>query len=369
VRSALLTLCACLPLLVASGARAHDSTKGNSRFAVQADGRVSVQIDLQEQDVADLVDIDLSSPKEAEEAAKGLLDGRLSTALPRWLVLEGDGAPCPVVYDRWERYGTRGVRLLAEARCPARPLLLTVHWGLSTATKLNVISLAVIVTPEGQERAVTFSRARRKLELRVTPPTFFETFSELFVSGLEHIALGWDHLCFLLAVILAVPRLRRLLLVVTSFTVAHSVTLGLGALDVVRVSPQIVEPVIAASIAIAAGAALMRGLAGKLAHPGSDMAPGPALFELSLVGAFGLVHGLGFASMLRGVLSEDASVTAALLAFNVGVETGQIVIVAAVFPLLVFVGRKSWGPRLFSVLLAGLVGVGAYVAVARLLAG
>ncbi len=150
--------------------------------------------------------------------------------------------------------------------------------------------------------------------------------------GITHILGGWDHVLFVLALILLSRRLRELLIVVTAFTIAHSVTLALSVLDVVTIPPSIIEPIIALSIVwVAVEAVLDRG-DGKRAYV--------ATFLL------GLVHGFGFAYVLREEvgLAADALLSA-LVSFNVGVELGQLGIVLVAYPLRRWMRGRSWERR------------------------
>jgi hypothetical protein len=142
--------------------------------------------------------------------------------------------------------------------------------------------------------------------------------------GAEHILGGQDHLLFLAALLLIWPPTRELLLIVTSFTVAHSLTLALATLDVVRPPDAAVEAVIAASI-------------GWVAVENLLWAAAPRRWALTF--GFGLVHGFGFSGVLRDLgLPSDHALTA-LLAFNAGVELGQICVVLPASSLL-FLGRR-----------------------------
>lgn len=351
-------------LLLCVAGSAHNTSLGRSTFALDEGGAVAIAIEMEERDVLEVFDVDLSSPQEAP-----LLDKRAASILTRFVRLESDGARCPVHSERWERAGPRAVRFHLAARCKPGPEKLTLDWGLSTLTPLDLRSMATLTAPGGVEHTALLTRQTPRAELVVARPSTFATFGRFTLLGAEHILLGWDHLAFLLALLLACARYRRLLLVVSGFTVAHSVTLALGALDMVRVTPAIVEPVIAASIAVAALVAGARLYAGTLAHPGGLLAPGSAWPELALVFGFGLVHGLGFATLLKDALGETANPTVPLLGFNLGVELGQLLAVSVAFPLLVLVGRRSVGRPVFLSLLAGLLALGAYVAVARVLAG
>ncbi len=148
--------------------------------------------------------------------------------------------------------------------------------------------------------------------------------------GVTHILEGVDHLLFLLALMLIVSGFGRLLKTITAFTLAHSLTLGLATLGVVNVPPAPTEAVISLSILFLAVEIVRMGEG----EP-SLTARRPWLVAL----AFGLFHGLGFAGALSEVGVPAHEVPLALLMFNVGVETGQILFVAAVFAALALVRR------------------------------
>jgi hydrogenase/urease accessory protein HupE len=141
--------------------------------------------------------------------------------------------------------------------------------------------------------------------------------------GFEHIIGGLDHLLFVLGLVLLIPGWRRLVPVVTAFTVGHSVTLALVTLGVVRLSQGPVEIAIAASILV---------LAVRLCRDGA--ASDPARVPIwTLAGAFGLLHGLGFAGALADIGLPAAEIPLALLAFNVGIELAQLSFVAVLLAL------------------------------------
>jgi hydrogenase/urease accessory protein HupE len=145
--------------------------------------------------------------------------------------------------------------------------------------------------------------------------------------GVEHILLGIDHLLFVLALLLVTRGARRLVSTVTAFTVAHSITLALATLGVVRVPQAPVEAVIALSIVFVAAEIVRarRGVEGLTAR-----APWLVAFT------FGLLHGFGFAGALSEIGLPQGQIPLALLLFNVGVEAGQLLFVAAVLaPLAV----------------------------------
>ena len=155
-----------------------------------------------------------------------------------------------------------------------------------------------------------------------------------FALGVEHILLGPDHLLFVLALLLLVDGWRRILATITAFTVAHSLTLVAAALGWVRVPGAPVEAVIALSIVFVAAEALhsWRGRPGITAR-----APWIVAF------AFGLLHGLGFAAALNDIGLPEQAILPALLAFNLGVEAGQVLFVAAML-LLAALAQRSRVP-------------------------
>ena len=137
--------------------------------------------------------------------------------------------------------------------------------------------------------------------------------------GIEHILTGFDHLAFVLGLVLLTPSWRRLWKTVTAFTAAHSLTLALAALGVVRVPPPPVEAAIALSIVLVAREVW---LVARGEHAVRSAWP--------MAFAFGLLHGLGFAGALSQIGLPPTAIPLALLAFNLGVEIGQLAFVAAV---------------------------------------
>ncbi len=156
------------------------------------------------------------------------------------------------------------------------------------------------------------------------PMTTMQRMLQFVSIGFEHvIPLGWDHILFIIGMALSSLMWRRLLLLVSAFTLAHTLTLGLAMLDVVEISGRIIEPLIAFSIAYVAI---------------ENLLPNPSIKRKSIiVFLFGLVHGLGFASMLKSFKMSSDNFLSTLISFNIGVELAQIVIVSGVVLLLFFI--------------------------------
>jgi hydrogenase/urease accessory protein HupE len=149
----------------------------------------------------------------------------------------------------------------------------------------------------------------------------------LFLLGIQHILTGYDHLIFLLGLILVGGRIRQLLLVITAFTLAHSITLGVSALQIWSPSTRFVEPAIALSIAYI-------GIENWFVHDASR--------RWMITFPFGLIHGFGFAGALRQIALPHSEMPIALLSFNLGVEAGQLSVLAVVLPLIVLLRRRRW---------------------------
>jgi hypothetical protein len=193
--------------------------------------------------------------------------------------------------------------------------------------------------------------------------------------GVEHILSGWDHLAFLFLLIVVARRLREVAVLVTGFTVGHSVTLAAAALGVVVPHPRAVEATIAASILVVAlenvGVEQLRGgalvilgtlvlFAASATFGGLSAFWGIALFTacyfavLRTLGGtgrvrwviaclFGFVHGLGFSGVLLEQELPRAQLLQALFGFNIGVELGQLAIVACIWPILQWLRRRDLG--------------------------
>ena len=174
--------------------------------------------------------------------------------------------------------------------------------------------------------------ASQKFSLKelFTRRPLIEVIASYIMLGYVHILpKGLDHILFILGLFLFSPKLRPLLWQVTMFTLAHTLTLGLAMSGVVSLPARIVEPLIAASIA----------------YVGIENIRSRALqnSRLALVFAFGLLHGLGFASVLADFGMERGAFMTSLISFNVGVELGQLTILLACFALVGYwFGQRSW---------------------------
>jgi hydrogenase/urease accessory protein HupE len=178
-----------------------------------------------------------------------------------------------------------------------------------------------------------------------TPPSVWSTMSTYFVLGVQHILEGYDHLLFLLSLIIVASTIRSCLFIITGFTVAHSITLCLTAMDIIPATPSWVEAVIAASICYVAIENLVRKKPGK---------------RLILTLMFGLVHGMGFAGALSEIGLPKTHFIQSLLSFNLGIEFGQVGVVCIVLPLLLAMRKYAWFPKASAVVSSGIFVVALY---------
>lgn len=154
-------------------------------------------------------------------------------------------------------------------------------------------------------------------------------------SGVEHILIGPDHVLFLLGLLLLGGSLPRLAGIVTAFTVGHSITLSVAALRIVEIASRIIEPAIALSIVVVATDNLLVTQARRKQGTATrDLRPW-------LAGAFGLIHGFGFASVLQELGLPANALKWSLATFNIGVEIGQLAIVIVLGALLALLRRRS----------------------------
>jgi hydrogenase/urease accessory protein HupE len=201
-------------------------------------------------------------------------------------------------------------------------------------TRVDV--LVRLVRSDGTTQLARILPGERRFVVSASPGQF-EVVRTYTVLGIEHILTGFDHLLFVLALVLLVKDRRRLLLTITAFTVAHSITLALASLGVLKVPGPPVEASIALSIVF---------VAGEIIHARQGRPGLTQRYPWVVAFTFGLLHGLGFASALAQVGLPPLSIPTALLFFNVGVEIGQLLFIAAVLTVMWIARRLMQRARL-----------------------
>jgi hydrogenase/urease accessory protein HupE len=206
-------------------------------------------------------------------------------------------------------------------RCDAGLAGATITIDGLAATYTDV--LVRIARADGTTQAARLSPDNPTLEVTESPSSI-ATATTYFRLGVEHIITGFDHLLFVLALLLLIGNVRTLIETVTSFTVAHSITLAFAALGYSRVPQPPVEALIALSIMFVA-AEIIRKQRGR-----SDLA---GAYPWLIAFLFGLLHGFGFGGALREIGLPQKDVPLALFTFNLGVEAGQLMFIAVVLAL------------------------------------
>jgi hydrogenase/urease accessory protein HupE len=159
--------------------------------------------------------------------------------------------------------------------------------------------------------------------------------------GVGHILSGADHILFVISLLLVFVSLREILKLTITFTIAHSITLILAGLGILTLSTRITEPLIALSIAYVAFTTVFLGYRQVFSSTKAKVAT---------VFFFGLFHGLGFAGLLEEIHIPEENLVSSLFSFNIGIEIGQLVIVAIALPLILWARHKKWYPTLIKIL-------------------
>lgn len=194
--------------------------------------------------------------------------------------------------------------------------------NLATIARLRLLSGEHTLVRSPQESALTVPES-------VAPSAAFPRYAKL---GFEHIWLGFDHLLFVAGLIFVAGSIRRILVTITGFTITHSATLALAALDLVRLPPSAVEAVIALSIMFLA-VEIVKGPRDTLTWRR----------PVAVAGSFGLLHGFGFAAVLGEIGLPSGNLLLGLLGFNLGIEAGQILfalLLIGLFALLRRLGER-----------------------------
>ena len=349
----------CLLFLGACASPAASHELGQSYIFLRLyDDSIEVRLEITSDDLRTLLDVDWPERRVPMDSIGTRIDGILDYVLPRFYIgTDEQGLALRYVgFDRLHLANTDFVQLnfviddidrvqdRLEVGYPVffefddtRRNMLVIEHNWRTGTFNNEGNVSLIFSPSNPRQTLYLDRA-----------TVLSGFLGFVRLGAWHIWIGLDHILFLVALALPsvlyrdekgwrpVADFRRALfnifMIVTFFTLAHSITLSLAALEVVNLPSRLVESVIAASIAVAALHNIFPRYHGR---------------EWAFAFVFGLFHGFGFATVLSDLGLEAKYLVLSLLGFNAGVEAGQIAIIAAVFPVLFLMRRRDWYSRSF----------------------
>jgi hydrogenase/urease accessory protein HupE len=281
----------------------------------------------------------------------------LITTISEKIYLASDGATCAAAEGRIVPPSATSVSItgIVDFNCPGEIRKLTIRDNMSEALGSSQHTLALIVWSGGSQQFAFGADARETSVTVSEQAKASRGAGSFFPLGIEHILTGYDHLLFLLALMLRGGGLWSLLKIITAFTIAHSITLALAALDVVMLPSVLVESVIALSIAYVALENLLPRYAVSRRWAVSFL--------------FGLVHGFGFSSVLREIGLPKENLLLSLLNFNLGVEAGQLTVVLLVVPILMRLKSKSWEPRMVATVSGVILAVGLVLFVDRAFLG
>ncbi len=320
-----------LLLLLPSWASAHVLAYGTVSTELNVDGRL---IHLQSE-VSQNINIYGISEDEARARYQKYFDEQIQ--------IHEKGAPCPFSFETFDpSFDSPHSTFTGTFRCPTEVTSLerlTIHSKLFYDA-FEKFEHFLTVTIGSDRYALPFSTERNDFPETVTAQKIGSTL-DYFIAvavrfiwmGMGHIFTGYDHILFLLSVILLARNFKQIVILVTSFTLAHSFTLILAGFHIVSLSAHIVEPAIAATILY---------MAWRNIRSLKDTAEIPHEHRVPLTFAFGLVHGLGFASALAETTIPQIFFVPALITFNVGIELGQLSILALVLPILWYIDSTAY---------------------------
>jgi hydrogenase/urease accessory protein HupE len=329
----------CLALLLPAVAAAHQASVSFSELVVRGrEIRTTFRLSL-----ADLrTQMRLEDPRHPPLPA-------LTRLVLEPFVIKAAGKPCALQPGTAaEPDGDDGLALRARWLCPDVVEEVSVRVGVLEFLPPGHTHLSNIDFGAGELSQRVAQTGELSFEARRTPAPWRE-FWRFLLLGIDHIFTGFDHVAFLVGLLLLGGSLRELVKIVTAFTVAHSLTLALAALDLVVPPARLIEPLIAASIVFVGAENLW-----ALRRRAADAA---LRHRWVLTFVFGLVHGFGFASVLRELQLPRAALAAGLVSFNLGVECGQVCIVVVAFPLLRYLRRAPAFAPAASACVAGLGGL------------
>jgi hydrogenase/urease accessory protein HupE len=358
---------------MASAASAHTADISSSRIVPEGNGRYRVDVGFLGTDIERMFAENKSERADVDLTEPGVIEAMIGKFIQKRVDLQNaEGQTCPsavvsVGEDPTNPYDSKAVLRMDCSAVPGpifyNPFRLLEAQGPRAKHLVSIgekgdeskLSEAQRTGREPAPGQVMILPGDSMIDLSAPLLTPWELAPKFFAAGIEHIMTGYDHLCFLIAVMLWATRVWPVVKIVTAFTVSHSVTLSLAALQLVDLPSHWVEVTIALSIIyVAVENFFTRKVDGRWKD----------------TFAFGFVHGFGFASGLIELGVPQRAIVPALASFNIGVEVGQIGVVLVVLPLLIAVdrtfskGRRS--PKLVFGCSAIVVGFGLYWLLARL---
>ena len=317
----ILLFTAIIPFLMLQNASAHDASYGYSTWTIQ-EREITASISIDTLSIIELGEVDQNQ------------DGTLTEEELR----AGSSTIMPYLEERLEVSVNEGESLKPELESMAIPdfTVAQIHLTFKSSEQIDGVKIHYQLFFDKSNNnhtniATIYTTGEKPVEhvFKASEPvwsgdissagSFVSTVIQFIILGVEHILVGYDHILFLIALIVIGLKFREVIKVVTAFTIAHSITLILAALEIISLNSRFVESVIALSICYVAAENIIRK---------------EVNYRWVVAFAFGLIHGFGFAGVLQEIGIPSSNFVAALLAFNVGVEIGQILLFLLIMPIL-----------------------------------
>ena len=328
---------------------AHPFSQSNSILLVGG-GDVRAMLTLDLLDLHSMPDLDRNHDDVISYAELDAAIERVSSAVLRNFLVRSAGPPTGTTVERYQLTTETRVRLELLYRFPRDVTTVEVTSTLDQITQPNHRHL-MSLSSGGSTHEAVLEAGRPTAHFDTTGgSSHLRTFTSFLWLGVEHIFTGYDHLAFLVGLLIATGSFRALVKIVTSFTIAHSVTLGLATFDAVVLPTKLTESLIALSIAYVAAENLLRS---------------QAIERYRVTFLFGLIHGFGFSTILREMQLPRANLALSLFSFNAGVEVGQLAFVAVVFPAMLYLTASRWRAEIRSAVSFGVVCLSMYWFVQR----
>lgn len=323
-------LCLCIMVFPVRASAHTDNSEGYSKLSFDDKGLIyEIQLDYLE--LARIIDFGIttnSTSSELEEALKQnkkMLDEYFDSKLfvfNQGAKIEGDIGETGVQRKLDRDYATITYHYpLENKESAAIQITYDIFFEDNDPAHRN------ITTYELEDKKGQFVFTSEEREFHLGKETMLGQSMPFIKLGLHHILIGLDHILFIIALVVTSQKMIDVIKIMTLFTLAHSVTLGLTALKLLSIPADIVEPLIALSVAFVAIERFI-GLSEK--------------YRNGVVFIFGLIHGIGFAGALELVNSTDWTAIWPIFTFNVGVEVGQALIIALLFPMLILIRKFKW---------------------------
>ena len=327
MRTTLRTLLGLTIMLSAASAFAHDPGLSSANLQLRP-GEITALVTFNDRDIS----LVLGEPSQAVRDGGQAMQARLSTLAARALSLDAGGQNLPPLTVAARVDQNKNAEFSYTYKWPEGVKEVSVTSALLPEMPFGHRQVLTVLDSSGKEIARTLL-SNHQNTARVTPgllpPTVSRSFTEFLLLGIRHILTGYDHLLFLFGLLIVCRNLRAAAVLITCFTLAHSLTLALSTFGFVHLQSRWVESAIAASILYVGAENLWRG-GGELRG------------RWLLTFTFGLVHGLGFASVLRemGLANTGLAAIVPLVSFNLGVEAGQLSVAAVLLPLILHFRRN-----------------------------